>query len=115
MVTGNRMWSRDIGSIQTPWVAGDFIYVLDNDERLICLSRKEGKVKWVHQLPEFGNPDKQRYPILWAGPVLVSNKLILVSSDGYAEALSPLFRPTAGAHVREYSGAPTSRLSWLMA
>jgi outer membrane protein assembly factor BamB len=89
MITGDQLWTRDIGSIQTPWVAGDFLYIVDNEERVICLSRKDGKVKWVHQLPEFGNPDKQRYPILWTGPILVSNKLVLISSDGYAEALSP--------------------------
>jgi outer membrane protein assembly factor BamB len=62
---------------------------VNNNSQLLCLTRKEGKVRWVHQLPEFGNPEKQRYPILWAGPVLVSNRLILVSSDGYAEAVSP--------------------------
>jgi len=63
--------------------------VVDNDARLICLTRKEGKIRWVHQLPAFGNPEKKRYPILWAGPVLVSNRLVMVSSSGYAEAISP--------------------------
>ena len=87
--TGDRAWVKEIGGIQTPWVAGDYVYVVDNNAHLICLTRKEGKVRWVHQLPAFGNPEKQRYPILWAGPVLVSNKLIMVSSDGYAQALSP--------------------------
>ena len=56
---------------------------------MICLTRKEGKVRWIHRMPQFGNPEKKRYPILWSGPVLVSNKLILVSSDGYGQALSP--------------------------
>ena len=89
LATGDRAWVKEIGGIQTPWVVGDYVYVVDNNSRLICLTRKEGKVRWVHQLPEYGNPEKKRYPILWAGPVLVSNKLVIVSSDGYAEALSP--------------------------
>jgi outer membrane protein assembly factor BamB len=87
--TGDRVWSKEIGGIQTPWVAGDYLYVVDNYARVICLTRKEGKVRWIHQMPQFGNPEKRRYPILWSGPVLVSNKLILVSSDGYGQALSP--------------------------
>ena len=33
--------------------------------------------------------DKKKDAILWAGPVLVSDKLIVVSSNGYAQALSP--------------------------
>jgi outer membrane protein assembly factor BamB len=87
--TGERLWSRDIGGIQTPWAAGDFVYVLDNNARLICLTRKEGRVRWIHQLPQYEDMEKKSDPIIWAGPVLVSDKLILVSSNGYAEAISP--------------------------
>jgi len=87
--TGERMWSRDIGGIQTPWAAGDYVYVLDNADRVICLTRKEGRVRWIHQLPQYDNPDRKTDPIIWAGPVLVSNKLIVTSSNGYAEAISP--------------------------
>ena len=87
--TGDRAWSKQIGGIQTPWVAGDYIYVVSNNSELICLTRKEGKVRWVHQMPQFGYPERKRYPILWSGPVLVSNRLVVVSSDGYAQAFSP--------------------------
>jgi outer membrane protein assembly factor BamB len=87
--TGERLWTRDIAGIQTPWAAGDYVYVLDINARLICLTRKEGKVRWIHQLPQYENAEKKRDPILWAGPVLVSDKLIVTSSTGYAEAVSP--------------------------
>jgi outer membrane protein assembly factor BamB len=87
--TGERLWSRDIGGIQTPWAAGDYVYVLDNADRVICLSRKEGRVRWVHQLPQWDDPDHKDGALIWAGPVLVSNKLIVTSSNGYAEAISP--------------------------
>jgi outer membrane protein assembly factor BamB len=87
--TGERMWTRDIGGIQTPWAAGDFVYVLDNSNRVICLTRKEGRIRWIHQLPLYEDPDHKSDPIIWAGPVLVSNKLIVTSSNGYAEAISP--------------------------
>jgi outer membrane protein assembly factor BamB len=87
--TGERLWTREIAGIQTPWAAGDYVYVLDVNARLICLTRKEGKVRWIHQLPQYENPEKKRDPILWAGPVLVSDKLIVTSSNGYAESVSP--------------------------
>jgi outer membrane protein assembly factor BamB len=87
--TGDRSWSRDVGGIQTPWVAGDFIYVLSTDQRLLCLTRKEGRVKWVHQLTRWEDEADKTDPIVWAGPVLVSDRLILVSSHGYAESISP--------------------------
>jgi outer membrane protein assembly factor BamB len=87
--SGDRLWSRDIGGVQTPWMAGDYVYVLDSDSRLICLTRKEGKVRWIHQLPQWENPDRKKNLLVWSGPVLVSDKLILTSSDGFAEAISP--------------------------
>ncbi|MEO8301365.1 MAG: PQQ-binding-like beta-propeller repeat protein [Rhizomicrobium sp.] len=87
--TGERLWSRDIGGIQTPWAAGEFVYVVDNYARVICLTRKEGKVRWIHQLPQYEDLENKKDPIIWAGPVLVSDKLVVVSSNGYAQALSP--------------------------
>ena len=87
--SGERMWTREIGGIHTPWAAGDYVYVLDNNDRVICLTRKEGRVRWIHQLPEWDDPDNKEDEIVWAGPVLVSNRLIIVSSHGYAESLSP--------------------------
>lgn len=88
--SGDRQWSRDLGGIQTPWIAGDYIFVVTLDNQLVCLTRKEGKVKWIHQLPRWVDPeDTSSDPIVWSGPVLVSDRLIVVSSDGFAEAVSP--------------------------
>lgn len=87
--TGERAWSKSVGSIQTPWAAGDFLYVLTTENQLLCLERKDGKVKWIHQLPRWDDPDEQDDPIVWSGPLLVSNRLIVTSSNGYAESVSP--------------------------
>jgi len=88
--TGERQWTRDLGGIQTPWVAGDYVFVLTTDAQLMCLTRKEGKVRWLHQLPRWTDPsDTSSKPIVWSGPVLASDRLILVSSDGYAQSISP--------------------------
>lgn len=86
--TGDRVWSRDIGGIQTPWAAGEFLYVLTTDSQLLCLTRKDGRVKWLQQLDRWVDGDKKR-PVVWAGPVLLSDRLILTSSEGYAVSVSP--------------------------
>jgi outer membrane protein assembly factor BamB len=87
--TGDRVWSRDVGGTQTPWAAGDYVYVITGDSQLLCLTRKEGKVRWVHQLPQYADESNKMHPLTWTGPLLVSNKLITTSSDGYMEAISP--------------------------
>jgi outer membrane protein assembly factor BamB len=87
--TGDRVWSRDIGGIQTPWAAGDYVYVLTSEAQLLCLARKDGRVKWIHQMQRWTDVEAKSGPIVWAGPVLVSDRLILVSSGGYAASVSP--------------------------
>jgi outer membrane protein assembly factor BamB len=87
--TGERVWSRDVGGIQTPWAAGDFVYVTTTEGQVLCLQRKDGRVKWLHQLQRWEDPDSKSGAIFWAGPVLVSNRLVLVSSLGTAVSVSP--------------------------
>ncbi|HTV44882.1 MAG TPA: PQQ-binding-like beta-propeller repeat protein [Stellaceae bacterium] len=95
--SGERTWEQDIGSVHGPWVAGDYIYVLTNDNELICLTRNDGKVRWMRRLPSYENQKKKEDPIEWAGPVLGSDRLIVVSSDGTALSISP------------YTGRPLGR------
>ena len=45
IATGNRMWEQNIAGISTPWVAGEWIFVVTDDARLLCLSRTSGKVQ----------------------------------------------------------------------
>ena len=87
--TGTRNWDANFGGSQAPWVAGDYVYVLTTDQQLLCLTRQDGKVRWVSQLPKYADPAKPTEPILWHGPVLASNRLILTSTNSTALAVSP--------------------------
>jgi len=87
--TGRRLWERDIGGVESPWVAGDYIYVLTNDSEVACVNRDTGRIHWVRPLPRYKNPDKLRDPVVWTGPILASDRLIVAGSHGVAWALSP--------------------------
>ncbi|MBL4906938.1 MAG: PQQ-binding-like beta-propeller repeat protein, partial [Sneathiella sp.] len=87
--TGNRKWDREISTLQTPWIAGDFIYVITTDGELVCLSRKNGLIRWVKSLGKFEDPKEKTGLIVWSGPVLASDRLILVSNYGIAVSVSP--------------------------
>src|SRR5215475_1017177 len=87
--TGSRLWDTNYGGSQAPWVAGDYVYVLTTDQELLCLTRDAGKVRWVTQLPKYEDPETSSNPILWHGPVLASNRLILTSTASSALAVSP--------------------------
>lgn len=86
---GGRVWDNGLGGTQMPWVAGDFIYVLTNDSEVVCLSRQDGRIKWITALPQFENEIEKEDRIYWTGPVLVSDRLLVAGSSGLAVALSP--------------------------
>lgn len=87
--SGRRIWEAEIGGVQSPWVAGDFLFTLTNDSEVICVEARNGRVRWVTPLQRWKNAEKKKDPINWAGPVLASDRLIVTSSSGMAVALSP--------------------------
>ena len=87
--TGRRLWERDVTTGNTPWVAGDWMFLLSSDGRLAAIERLSGGIAWVTQLPQFENEEKQKDPIHWIGPVLAGDRLILGSSNALAMAVSP--------------------------
>jgi outer membrane protein assembly factor BamB len=87
--TGQRLWEINLAGISTPWVAGEWVFVVTNDARLLCVSRGSGKVRWVSQLPRYRKEKKKADPITWTGPVLAGDRLILASSEGTLINVSP--------------------------
>jgi len=86
---GERIWDKSVGGTQGPWVAGDFVFVVDNDDQLMCLTRADGRVKWVQTLPSFGDPGDRKDAIYWSGPLLAGDRLVLSGSNGEALSISP--------------------------
>ncbi len=77
--SGRRVWQRDVPGANTPWIAGGFMFVVSTDQKLAAISKDDGSVHWVTDLPRFQNPKKTKGLITWFGPTLVGGKLILVS------------------------------------
>jgi outer membrane protein assembly factor BamB len=87
--TGNRVWEKRIGAIHGPWVAGQFIYLLSNNGEVICLTRRTGGIRWVRPLQRFEDEEDREGPIVWAGPVLAGDRLIVAGSNGEVWSISP--------------------------
>ncbi|NIA70320.1 PQQ-binding-like beta-propeller repeat protein [Pelagibius litoralis] len=86
---GVRAWQADLGGVQMPWPAGEFIYVLTKDSQLVCLRRSDGRIRWVQPLPRFVDPDDPDEPIRWSGPVLAGDRLVVAGSHGEVLSVSP--------------------------
>ena len=101
---GDRVWEQEIGSSHEPWVAGDYVFVLANDNELVCLTRNEGKIRWVAPLPRYQDEKEKSDPIRWAGPVLGGNRLVALSSLGQEMSVSPLTGEPGGTEEMSASG-----------
>jgi outer membrane protein assembly factor BamB len=86
---GRPVWQREVGGLESPWIAGDYIFILTNDLEIAALSRDTGSVHWVRSLPRYEDPEEQEDQITWTGPILVSDRLIVAGSHGKAIAVSP--------------------------
>ena len=82
LVTGQRIWELSLAGISTPVIAGEWIFTLTDDARLLAIARSTGRVRWVTQLEQFRKPKKHEGPIFWTGPVLANNKLWIANSRG---------------------------------
>jgi len=87
--SGRRIWQKEIGGLASPWVAGDYIFMLTNDSEIAAISREDGRVFWVHGLAQFDDPKTKDRPIVWSGPLLASDRLIVAGSNGEVQAISP--------------------------
>ncbi|GJL90598.1 PQQ-like beta-propeller repeat protein [Hyphococcus sp.] len=88
--SGQAVWEAEIASLQMPWVAGDYIYLVSVEGELVCVSREDGGIVWLTQLRHFENEKKKKGRISWAGPVLAGDSLVLVSTDKEIVKVSPL-------------------------
>jgi outer membrane protein assembly factor BamB len=96
-VTGRRLWQREIGSAETPWPAGENIFMLTTEQQLVALTRNRGDIRWVASLPRWADKDRTE-PLVWAGPVLAGGRLFVVG--GKKEMLE--INPENGAVIETY-------------
>ena len=89
MRSGKRVWEADAGSIQTPWFAGDTIYLVTTENQLAALSAQDGHVRWTADLPRYIDPENRTEQIAWVGPVLAGGKLWLGNSLGEFNSYNP--------------------------
>jgi outer membrane protein assembly factor BamB len=87
--TGRRLWEREVASEESPWVAGDWVFILGADNQLAAIDRADGAVAWVTQLSRFENEKDQKDPIRWVGPVLAGGRLFVAGSTSLVETVNP--------------------------
>ncbi len=68
LVSGQRIWELNLAGISTPALAGDWIFTLTDDGRLLCIARTSGKVRWITQLQRLQEREEEKEPDLLDRP-----------------------------------------------
>ena len=90
LVTGQRIWELNLAGISTPAIAGEWIFTLTDESKLLCIARNSGKVRWVAQLDRYHNEKKKDGPIFWTGPVMAGDRLWVANSRGDVHVVSAM-------------------------
>lgn len=76
-----RVWARSVGAYNPVWVAGDALFVVTEEAKLMALNAGSGGTIWETPLERFKDAEDRSGPIAYGGPIMVAGKLILTSSD----------------------------------
>ena len=87
--SGQRIWEQNVAGISTPWVAGDWVFVVTDEAKVVAMARATGKVRWINQLPRWDNPKGKKGLIYYSGPILAGDRLILTGSNGVLVNINP--------------------------
>lgn len=86
---GEYLWKKEISGIANFWLAGDFLFVINNDNKLLAIHKKTGGVKWISQLPNFKKEKKPTSKFVYNGLIMAGDKLLISRIDGKLLVASP--------------------------
>lgn len=104
--TGRRLWERQVGGEDSPWIAGSWLFLISSSQEMAAVNIDDGRVAWVSALPRWGNPEKQRDPLYWFGPVLAGDRLVVTGTSEAALAVSPYTGEILGRQPLSQRAAP---------
>ena len=87
--SGRRLWAHAIAGEDSPWVAGDWAFLITLDQIITAIRLADGTVGWATQLPRWKNAKHRSDPLTWFGPLLADNRLIVTGTSREALAISP--------------------------
>lgn len=97
--TGRTIWAAEEGAYAPVWPAGDSVFLVSDQNRLIRMDASDGSVIWAHDLPLFTTDRVRRRLSIFPqhGPVLAGGRLWVASGDGLLRG----FDPVSGERVVE--------------
>jgi outer membrane protein assembly factor BamB len=105
--SGRRVWERQVAGEDTPYIAGNWMFIISAQQELAAVSVADGRISWITQLPRWDDPEKRKNTLTWYGPLLVSDRLIVTGTSEDALSISPYTGEILGHISLSQAAAPT--------
>lgn len=90
LVDGQRLWRSNFGGVSQPWIIGDWLYMVTEDNGLLCLDRKTGNLRWKVSLAPQETRKRPRSTIgFLSAPLVLGRRILVPSADGWLSSYSP--------------------------
>lgn len=91
VATGREVWSTGEGALGPMWRAGDSLFLISDENRLLRLDAETGATIWARELPYYTRQRLSRRKAIFGhyGPVLAGGRLIVVSDDRTIREFAP--------------------------
>ena len=104
--TGRRLWEREVASVASPWVAGDWVFLVSLEQQIAAVNGNDGRVAWITDLPRWEDPEKQKDSYTWFSPVLVEDRIVVAGTSEEALSISPYTGEILGRQKLSGQSAP---------
>jgi outer membrane protein assembly factor BamB len=106
--TGRRVWDRQVAGEDTPYIAGDWMFIISAEQEVAAVNINDGRITWITQLPRWEDPEKRKRTLTWYGPLLVSDRLIVTGTSQDALSISPYTGEILGHISLSEAAAPVA-------
>ncbi len=86
---GKYIWKKRLATISDFWLTKDYIFTINNENKLIALTQKDGKVKYVIQLDLQKDPNDPETKIIYNGIAMIGGKLLLTNENSEILVANP--------------------------
>lgn len=81
--SGDKVWEKEIGSMQNMLMAGNYLFIISNRNILYAVEKNNGDVLWSLDVKEYLYEDDDNSSVIYAAPpLMLSNNLLLAFSNG---------------------------------
>lgn len=82
MRTGDKLWEKEIGSMQNMLLAGDYLFVISSRNVLYAVEKYTGAVSWALNVHDFLDEKDTDATVYAAPPLMLNGQILLAFSNG---------------------------------